>query len=159
MLVRFLDFNINYFRKSILFFCNKKSWKRSRTREKSSSRLWCTGWTTRYHPVHHSGGELLSRVLERFQDFFDFGKNNMLFPKNIFKSKICPGIQKSYLENSTSIKNISNRKNIFVCINVTNPSTSLANPLCIHNASGWFTAGNSPWEHGCSELHDSGSNF
>ena len=111
MLVRFLDFNINYFRKSILFFCNKKSWKRSRTREKSSPRLWCTGWTTRYHPVHHSGGELLSRVLERFQDFFDFEKKIMFFRKNILKYKICSGIRKSHLENCTSILKIPNRKN------------------------------------------------
>ena len=64
--------------------------------------------------MHHSRGELLSRVLECFQDFLISKKK--VFSKNILKSKICSGIQKSHLENCTSILKIPNRKNIFPLI-------------------------------------------
>ena len=40
---------------------------------------------------------------ELFQDFFRFWKVLFYFWKNILKSKICSGIQKSYLENRASI--------------------------------------------------------
>ena len=38
-----------------------------------------------------------------FKIFFDFEKFYFIFGKNILKSKICSGVQKSYLENRTSI--------------------------------------------------------
>ena len=41
------------------------------------------------------------RTFSRF--FFDFEKFYFIFGKNILKSKIWSGIQKSYLENRTSI--------------------------------------------------------
>ena len=44
-----------------------------------------------------------------FKIFFDFEKKNL--EKNILKSKICSGIQKSYLENRTSILKLFKIKN------------------------------------------------
>ena len=38
-----------------------------------------------------------------YKIFFDFEKNIFGFEKNILKSEICPGIQKSHLENRTII--------------------------------------------------------
>ena len=46
-----------------------------------------------------------------FQDFFRFRKNIFLFEKNILKSKIWSGTQKSYLENYTSILKLFKIKN------------------------------------------------
>ena len=46
-----------------------------------------------------------------FKIFFGFEKFYVIFGKNILKSKICPGIQKSYLENRASILKLFKIKN------------------------------------------------
>ena len=52
---------------------------------------------------HNSGNFPLFQDFELFQDFFRFRKKSFFFETNFLKSKICPGIQKSHLENRASI--------------------------------------------------------
>ena len=48
-----------------------------------------------------------------FKIFFDFENVYFIFGENILKSEICSGIQKSYLENRTSIIKLFKLKNTF----------------------------------------------
>ena len=102
-----LDFNI-FFRKSILFFRNRKKIL------KVFENPWEELPTTVMHWVIVSYNITITQCItvvgssshgfsNAFKIFFDIEKNNMFFPKNILKSKICSGIQKSYLENRTII--------------------------------------------------------
>ena len=53
----------------------------------------------------------LFQDFELFKIFFDFEKKSFFFETKVLKSKICPGIQKSHLENRASILKLFNIKN------------------------------------------------
>ena len=94
---------IYFLEKHIIFFRNQKNLENVRepvTRAPHDCDTLGDSTITQCITVVGSSSHGFSNA---FKIFFDFEKNSMLFPKNILKSEICPGIQKSYLENRAII--------------------------------------------------------